>query len=117
MARASGSTASTAGPAYVEKLGAERVASLRPGSAPSGSVDYGRVPLMATVRYLVSDVERAEAFYVERLGFVVEQEMLPAFARIRRDDLTPVARGPDVVRRPADARRRASPGPVAGTGS
>jgi glutaconate CoA-transferase subunit A len=26
---------------YVEKLGAERVASLRPGSAPSGSVDYG----------------------------------------------------------------------------
>ena len=29
-------------PAYVEKLGAERLASLKPGSAPSGSVDYGR---------------------------------------------------------------------------
>ena len=28
--------------AYVDKLGAERVAALRPGSAPSGSVDYGR---------------------------------------------------------------------------
>jgi glutaconate CoA-transferase subunit A len=27
--------------AYVEKLGTERVASLRPGPAPSGSVDYG----------------------------------------------------------------------------
>jgi glutaconate CoA-transferase, subunit A len=27
--------------AYVEKLGAERIASLRPGSAPSGAVDYG----------------------------------------------------------------------------
>jgi glutaconate CoA-transferase subunit A len=26
---------------YVDKLGAERIASLRPGSAPSGSVDYG----------------------------------------------------------------------------
>jgi glutaconate CoA-transferase subunit A len=26
---------------YAEKLGQERVASLRPGSAPSGSVDYG----------------------------------------------------------------------------
>ncbi len=26
---------------YVEKLGAERIAGLRPGSAPSGSVDYG----------------------------------------------------------------------------
>jgi glutaconate CoA-transferase subunit A len=28
--------------AYVEKLGPERIASLRPGTAPSGSVDYGR---------------------------------------------------------------------------
>ena len=28
-------------PAYLEKLGPERIASLRPGSAPSGSVDYG----------------------------------------------------------------------------
>jgi len=28
--------------AYVEKLGAERVAALKPGSAPSGSVEYGR---------------------------------------------------------------------------
>jgi glutaconate CoA-transferase subunit A len=27
--------------AYVERLGAERIASLRPGAAPSGSVDYG----------------------------------------------------------------------------
>ena len=28
--------------AYVQKLGEERVASLKPGSAPSGSVEYGR---------------------------------------------------------------------------
>ena len=27
--------------AYVEKLGSERLASLKPGSAPSGAVDYG----------------------------------------------------------------------------
>ena len=27
--------------AYVDRLGAERIASLKPGSAPSGSVDYG----------------------------------------------------------------------------
>jgi glutaconate CoA-transferase subunit A len=26
---------------YVDKLGAERIESLRPGSAPSGSVEYG----------------------------------------------------------------------------
>lgn len=49
---------------------------------------------MGTVRYLVRDVERAAAFYVEQLGFVVEQEMLPAFARIRRDDLTLWLAGP-----------------------
>ena len=49
---------------------------------------------MATVRYLVRDVERAMEFYVERLGFVVEQEMPPAFARIRRDDLTLWLAGP-----------------------
>ena len=49
---------------------------------------------MATVRYLVRDVERAETFYVERLGFDVEQEMLPAFARLRRDDLTLWLAGP-----------------------
>ena len=49
---------------------------------------------MATVRYLVADVPRAVAFYVERLGFTVEQEMLPAFARIRRDDLTLWLAGP-----------------------
>jgi glutaconate CoA-transferase, subunit A len=29
-------------PAYIEKLGAARLDSLKPGSAPSGSVDYGR---------------------------------------------------------------------------
>ena len=49
---------------------------------------------MATVRYLVQDVERAAEFYVEQLGFEVEQEMVPAFARIRRDDLTLWLSGP-----------------------
>jgi catechol 2,3-dioxygenase-like lactoylglutathione lyase family enzyme len=49
---------------------------------------------MATVRYLVHDVERAAEFYVEQLGFEVEQEMFPAFARIRRDDLTLWLSGP-----------------------
>ena len=34
------------------------------------------VPLMAVVRYPVGDVAVAEAFYVERLGFVVEQEVI-----------------------------------------
>jgi catechol 2,3-dioxygenase-like lactoylglutathione lyase family enzyme len=66
---------------------------------------------MATVRYLVSDVERAEAFYVEQLGFVIEQEMLPAFARIRRDDLTLWLAGPtSSAARPMPDGRRPEPG-------
>ena len=66
---------------------------------------------MATVRYLVGDVERAEAFYVERLGFVIEQEMLPAFARIRRDDLTLWLAGPtSSAARPMPDGRQPEPG-------
>jgi len=66
---------------------------------------------MATVRYLVSDVERAEAFYVEQRGFVIEQEMLPAFARIRRDDLTLwLAGSTSSAARPMPDGRRPEPG-------
>lgn len=66
---------------------------------------------MATVRYLVADVERAEEFYVEQLGFVVEQEMLPAFARIRRDDLTLWLAGPkSSAARPMPDGRQPEPG-------
>ena len=43
---------------------------------------------MATVRYLVRDVPRSVAFYRSELGFEVEQEMLPAFARLRLGDLS-----------------------------
>jgi catechol 2,3-dioxygenase-like lactoylglutathione lyase family enzyme len=66
---------------------------------------------MATVRYLVRDVERAEEFYVEQLGFTVEQEMLPAFARIRRDDLTLWLAGPtSSAARPMPDGRQPEPG-------
>jgi catechol 2,3-dioxygenase-like lactoylglutathione lyase family enzyme len=49
---------------------------------------------MATVRYLVRDVARSVAFYREHFGFEVEQEMLPAFARVRSGDLTLWLAGP-----------------------
>jgi catechol 2,3-dioxygenase-like lactoylglutathione lyase family enzyme len=66
---------------------------------------------MATVRYLVGDVERAVAFYVERLGFEVEQEMLPAFARVRRNDLTLWLAGPtSSAARPMPDGRSPEPG-------
>ena len=48
----------------------------------------------AAVRYLVSDVDRAVAFYVEHLGFELVEQMGPAFAQVRRDDLTLWLSGP-----------------------
>jgi len=46
------------------------------------------------VRYLVADVERSVAFYVEHLGFTLEEQMGMAFALVRRDDLTLWLSGP-----------------------
>ena len=66
---------------------------------------------MATVRYLVTDVQRSLAFYRDRLGFAVEQEMLPAFARVRRDDLVLWLAGPtSSAARPMPDGRRPEPG-------
>ena len=67
--------------------------------------------LMATIRYLVVDVSRSIEFYVDRLGFEVEQEMLPAFARLRREDLTLWLAGPaSSAARPMPDGREPEPG-------
>ncbi|MCI0677645.1 MAG: VOC family protein [Actinobacteria bacterium] len=42
---------------------------------------------MATVRYVVSDVDAAVGFYVDHLGFAVEMRPGPGFAVVVRDDL------------------------------
>jgi catechol 2,3-dioxygenase-like lactoylglutathione lyase family enzyme len=49
---------------------------------------------MATIRYLVVDVDRSIAFYTGLLGFQLEQQMGPAFARVSRGDLTLWLSGP-----------------------
>jgi len=49
---------------------------------------------MATVRYLVSDVERSVAFYIDQLGFEMVEQMGAAFARVQRGDLTSWLAGP-----------------------
>jgi len=49
---------------------------------------------MATIRYLVDDVEAAVGFYVDRLGFTLEQRMGPAFAIVSRGDLSLWVSGP-----------------------
>ncbi len=52
------------------------------------------VPLMASVRYLVADVDRAVAFYRDQLGFELNEQMGAAFARVRRGDLSLWLSGP-----------------------
>lgn len=62
---------------------------------------------MATVRYLVGDVERSIAFYTEHLGFKLDQSMAPAFARVSNSDLTLWLAGPQssAARAMPDGRR------------
>src|SRR5213079_2833448 len=66
---------------------------------------------MATVRYLVTDVERSIAFYTKALGFKLDQSMAPAFARVSNNDLTLWLAGPQSsAARPMPDARRPEPG-------
>jgi len=49
---------------------------------------------MATVRYLVKDVDEAAGFYSARLGFQLEQQFGPAMAILTRGDLRLWLAGP-----------------------
>ena len=46
------------------------------------------------VRYQVTDVARAAAFYTDHLGFTLEQQQLPAFARVSLGDFMLLLSGP-----------------------
>ena len=46
------------------------------------------------VRYQVADVSRAVTFYVERLGFKLEHQQLPAFANVSLGTLHLLLSGP-----------------------
>ena len=66
---------------------------------------------MATVRYLVHDVERSIAFYTQHLGFRLVQQMGPPFAKVSRDDLTLWLAGPQSsAARPMPDGSRPEPG-------
>lgn len=65
----------------------------------------------ATVRYQVSDLERALAFYVERLGFGVDLRSGDAFAAVSRGGLRLLLSGPGSSgSRPMPAGTRQAPG-------
>ena len=66
---------------------------------------------MATIRYLVGDVERSVAFYTTNLGFRLDQNMAPAFARVSQGDLTLWLAGPQSsAARPMPDGRHPEPG-------
>jgi catechol 2,3-dioxygenase-like lactoylglutathione lyase family enzyme len=49
---------------------------------------------LAGVRYIVSDVEQAIAFYTTHLGFTEHMSALPAFADVQRGSLRLLLSGP-----------------------
>jgi catechol 2,3-dioxygenase-like lactoylglutathione lyase family enzyme len=66
---------------------------------------------MAQVRYLVSNVDEAVAFYTGPLGFKLEKQFGPAVALVNRDDLTLILAGPSAsAARPMPDGRRPEPG-------
>ena len=66
---------------------------------------------MATVRYLVNDVDRSVAFYVDQLGFEMVEQMGAAFARVKLGDLTLWLAGPQSsAARPMPDDRQPAPG-------
>ena len=56
---------------------------------------------MATVRYLVNDVDEALAFYQQALGFSLRVHPAPPFAMIERGDLLLWIAGPGTSARKA----------------
>ena len=62
---------------------------------------------MATIRYIVNDVDRAIAFYTQHLGFKLDRQAGSAFATVSRDDLTLWLSGPQssAARAMPDGRR------------
>jgi catechol 2,3-dioxygenase-like lactoylglutathione lyase family enzyme len=66
---------------------------------------------VATVRYMVTNVDEAVQFYTERLGFSLVERWGPAFAVVAREDLSLWISGPDTsAARPMPDGRLPVPG-------
>jgi len=66
---------------------------------------------MAVVRYLVTDVDAAVAFYTTHLGFAVQRRIGPPFAIVAKGDLSLWLSGPQSsAARPMPDGRRPEPG-------
>ena len=80
-------------------------------SSTTGSAPFSADATAAVVRYHVADVERAIAFYTERLGFRVVQRAGTVFATVSRGDLHLLLSGPGSSgSRPMPDGRKQEPG-------
>jgi catechol 2,3-dioxygenase-like lactoylglutathione lyase family enzyme len=80
-------------------------------SGSTSSALFSADATTAVVRYQVLDVDRAIAFYTERLGFRVVQRSGPPFATVSRGDLHLLLSGPESSgSRPMPDGRRQEPG-------
>jgi glyoxylase I family protein len=68
-------------------------------------------PQLHGVRYQVTDVERAVAFYTRHLGFTLKHQQPPAFAAVTLGDFTLLISGPGASgSRPMPDGRHQTPG-------
>ncbi len=66
---------------------------------------------MATVRYIVKDVDEAVRFYCDNLGFAITNDMRPAFCAVAKGDLKLWLAGPAAsASRPMPDGRQPEPG-------
>jgi catechol 2,3-dioxygenase-like lactoylglutathione lyase family enzyme len=80
-------------------------------SSSAGSAPFSADVTTAVVRYQVLDVDRAIAFYTERLGFHLDQRSGAVFATVSRGDLHLLLGGPGSSgSRPLPDGRRQEPG-------
>jgi glyoxylase I family protein len=80
-------------------------------SSNAGAAPFSADVTAAVVRYQVLDIDRAIAFYTERLGFHVEQRAGAVFATVSRGDLLLLLSGPaSSGSRPMPDGRRQEPG-------
>ncbi len=80
-------------------------------SRGAGPAPFSADVTAAVVRYQVLDVERAVAFYTERLGFRLDQRSGAVFATVSRGDLHLLLSGPGSSgSRPMPDGRRQEPG-------
>ncbi len=81
--------------------------------APNSDVKKGKALILDLwgVRYQVKNVSRSVAFYTQQLGFKLDHEVLPAFARVSIGNLKLILSGPGASgSRPMPDGRQQEPG-------